>query len=139
MFKIYKTHDTTASLLFKDNDGKNKRIQFEGGTYPKFEGVYSTSDTEIQEMIERDARFGAYLTHQIFLYQSIGEPEKNEAIQVQPEITAEKPKSVLPTAGQMTFVQAKQHLIEKGVSPDELKNFLQVKSQAAKLGIEVVK
>lgn len=128
MFKIYKTHNTTASLLFKDKDGKKKRIQFEGGMYPKFEGIFSTSNADEQEMIEKDERFGPYLTHEIFLYQSISEPE----------IIAEK-KEPVTNSNQMTFVQAKQHLIEKGVSPDELKNFLQVKSQAAKIGIEIVK
>ena len=139
MFKIYKTHNTTASLLFKDKDGKKKRIQFEGGMYPKFEGIFSTSNADEQEMIEKDERFGPYLTHEIFLYQSISELEVKAVVQEAPEIIAEKPVSALPTAGQMTFVQAKQHLIEKGVSPDELKNFLQVKSQAAKIGIEIVK
>ena len=138
MFKIYKTHNTTASLLFKDKDGKKKRIQFEGGMYPKFEGIFSTSDSDEQEMIEKDERFGPYLTHEIFLYQSIGEPEVKEVVPVQPEIIPDK-KEPATNSNQMTFVQAKQHLIEKGVSPDELKNFLQVKSQAAKIGIEIVK
>lgn len=138
MFKIYKTHNTTASLLFKDKDGKKKRIQFEGGMYPKFEGIFSTSNADEQEMIEKDERFGPYLTHEIFLYQSISEPEVKAVVQEAPEIIAEK-KEPVTNSNQMTFVQAKQHLIEKGVSPDELKNFLQVKSQAAKIGIEIVK
>lgn len=138
MFKIYKTHDTTASLLFKNKDGKNVRILFEGGVYPKFEGIFSTADKDIQEMIEADERFGKYLTHQIFLFQSIGESETAPEVVVEPEIIPEPNK---PEEGSksMTFVQAKQHLIEKGISPDELKNFLQVKSQAGKLGIEIVK
>ena len=106
--------------------------------YPKFEGIFSTSNADEQEMIEKDERFGPYLTHEIFLYQSIAEAETEAVVQAEPEIIPEK-KETVTNSNQMTFVQAKQHLIEKGVSPDELKNFLQVKSQAAKIGIEIVK
>lgn len=117
------------------------RVEFTGGTTRNGGfGQFTTADESIQKAIESHFSFGNIRTHQIFLDGTFEEEQKPKlAAKAEPEITAEKPKSVLPTAGQMTFVQAKQHLIEKGVSPDELKNFLQVKSQAAKLGIEIVK
>ena len=139
MLKIYRIKQISASILVYVQ-GKPERIEFRQGTFgTNYHGQFGTTDERIQRAIEKDAKFGTLHTGQIYLYETVVEPEAKPITKAEPEIIAEKPVSVLPTAGQMTFVQAKQHLIEKGVSPDELKNFLQVKSQAAKIGIEIVK
>lgn len=139
MLKIYRIKQISASILVYVQ-GKPERIEFRQGTFgTNYHGQFSTPNEQLQQAIENDAKFGTLHTGQIYLYETVGEPEVKAVVQEAPEIIAEKPVSVLPTSGQMTFVQAKQHLIEKGVSPDELKNFLQVKSQAAKIGIEIVK
>lgn len=138
MLKIYRIKQISASILVYVQ-GKPERIEFRQGTFgTNYHGQFSTTDERIQRAIEKDAKFGTLHTGQIYLYETVVEPEAKPVTKAEPEIIAEK-KELVKNSNQMTFVQAKQHLIEKGVSPDELKNFLQVKSQAAKIGIEIVK
>lgn len=138
MLKIYRIKQISASILVYVQ-GKPVRVEFRQGTFgTDFHGQFSTSDEALQRAIEKDAKFGTLHSGMIYLYETYGESETAPEVVVEPEIIPEPNK---PEEGSksMTFVQAKQYLIEKGISPDELKNFLQVKSQAGKLGIEIVK
>lgn len=129
MLKIYKCKDMCASLLFKKEDGKHVRILFEGGTQPRYEGIFSTTDEAIQKLIETDKRFGEYLTSFIFLYKQY--PTEGEVS------TEKKTPTPVPEVKKIGFVEAKQMLIEKGIQADNLKNFAQVKKEAKAFGIEL--
>lgn len=149
MLKIYRIKRTSASVLVNSN-GKDIRIEFNGGSARNNgHGSFITSDPTTQKAIEKDRRFGTFDTGSIYLYEAIGseDDDKSEAkAEAKAENAKQEPAKVITEANteeseklQMKFPEAKKHLIEKGVSPDELKNFAQVKSQAGKLGIELIK
>jgi hypothetical protein len=138
MLKIYHIKQISASILLYV-DGKQERIEFRQGTLASnYHGNFATKDPRIQRAIEKSTKFGTLHTGQIYLFETIKEPEKKEDVKVVPEVVPEK-KQQVTESNQMNFVQAKKHLIEKGVSPNDLKNFFQVKSQASKVGIEIIK
>ena len=147
MLKIYRIKRTSASVLVNSN-GKDIRIEFNGGSARNNgHGSFITSDTTTQKAIEKDRRFGTFDTGSIYLYEAIGSEDGNKAeAETKAENVKQEPAKVITEANteeseklQMKFPEAKKHLIEKGISPDELKNFAQVKSQAGKLGIELIK
>lgn len=145
MLKIYRIKRTSASVLVNSN-GKDIRIEFNGGSARNNgHGSFITSDPTTQKAIEKDRRFGTFDTGSIYLYEAIGSEDDNKA-EVKAENVKQEPTKVITEANteesekiQMKFPEAKKYLIEKGISPDELKNFAQVKSQAGKLGIELIK
>ena len=145
MLKIYRIKRTSASVLVNSN-GKDIRIEFNGGSARNNgHGSFITSDPTTQIAIEKDRRFGTFDTGSIYLYEAIGSEDDNKA-DAKAENVKTEPAKVITEANteesekiQMKFPEAKKHLIEKGISPDELKNFAQVKSQAGKLGIELIK
>ena len=147
MLKIYRIKRTSASVLVNSN-GKDIRIEFNGGSARNNgHGSFITSDPTTQKAIEKDRRFGTFDTGSIYLYEAIGSEDGNKAeAEAEAENVKQEPAKVITEANteeseklQMKFPEAKKHLIEKGISPDELKNFAQVKSQAGKLGIELIK
>ena len=149
MLKIYRIKRTSASVLVNSN-GKDIRIEFNGGSARNNgHGSFITSDPTTQKAIEKDRRFGTFDTGSIYLYEAIGseDDDKSETkAEAKAENVKQEPAKVITEASteeseklQMKFPEAKKHLIEKGISPDELKNFAQVKSQAGKLGIELIK
>ena len=147
MLKIYRIKRTSASVLVNSN-GKDIRIEFNGGSARNNgHGSFITSDPTTQKAIEKDRRFGTFDTGSIYLYEAIGSEDGNKAeAEAKAENVKQEPAKVITEANteeseklQMKFPEAKKHLIEKGISPDELKNFAQVKSQAGKLGIELIK
>ena len=149
MLKIYRIKRTSASVLVNSN-GKDIRIEFNGGSARNNgHGSFITSDPTTQKAIEKDRRFGTFDTGSIYLYEAIGseDDDKSETkAEAKAENVKQEPAKVITEANteeseklQMKFPEAKKHLIEKGISPDELKNFAQVKSQAGKLGIELIK
>lgn len=151
MLKIYRIKRTSASVLVNSN-GKDIRIEFNGGSARNNgHGSFITSDPTTQKAIEKDRRFGTFDTGSIYLYEAIGSEDDNKAEvkaknEAKTENVKQEPAKVITEADteeseklQMKFPEAKKHLIEKGISPDELKNFAQVKSQAGKLGIELIK
>ena len=145
MLKIYRIKRTSASVLVNSN-GKDIRIEFNGGSARNNgHGSFITSDPTTQKAIEKDRRFGTFDTGSIYLYEAIGS-EDDDKSETKTENVKQEPAKVITEANteeseklQMKFPEAKKHLIEKGISPDELKNFAQVKSQAGKLGIELIK
>ena len=145
MLKIYRIKRTSASVLVNSN-GKDIRIEFNGGSARNNgHGSFITSDPTTQKAIEKDRRFGTFDTGSIYLYEAIGSDDDNKA-EAKAENVKQEPAKVITEVNteesekiQMKFPEAKKHLIEKGISPDELKNFAQVKSQAGKLGIELIK
>lgn len=145
MLKIYRIKRTSASVLVNSN-GKDIRIEFNGGSARNNgHGSFITSDPTTQKAIEKDRRFGTFDTGSIYLYEAIGSEDDNKA-DAKAENVKQEPTKVITEANteenekiQMKFPEAKKYLIEKGISPDELKNFAQVKSQAGKLGIELIK
>ena len=153
MLKIYRIKRTSASVLVNSN-GKDIRIEFNGGSARNNgHGSFITSDPTTQKAIEKDRRFGTFDTGSIYLYEAIGSEDGNKAetkaetkAEAKAENAKQEPAKEITEANteeseklQMKFPEAKKHLIEKGISPDELKNFAQVKSQAGKLGIELIK
>ena len=147
MLKIYRIKRTSASVLVNSN-GKDIRIEFNGGSARNNgHGSFITSDPTTQKAIEKDRRFGTFDTGSIYLYEAIGSEDGNKAeAEAKAENVKQEPAKVITETNteeseklQMKFPEAKKHLIEKGISPDELKNFAQVKSQAGKLGIELIK
>lgn len=149
MLKIYRIKRTSASVLVNSN-GKDIRIEFNGGSARNNgHGSFITSDPTTQKAIEKDRRFGTFDTGSIYLYEAIGSEDDDKAetnAEAKAENVKHEPAKVITEANteeseklQMKFPEAKKHLIEKGISPDELKNFAQVKSQAGKLGIELIK
>ena len=149
MLKIYRIKRTSASVLVNSN-GKDIRVEFNGGSARNNgHGSFITSDPSTQKAIEKDRRFGTFDTGSIYLYEAIGseDDDKSETkTEAKAENVKQEPAKVITEANteeseklQMKFPEAKKHLIEKGISPDELKNFAQVKSQAGKLGIELIK
>lgn len=151
MLKIYRIKRTSASVLV-NNNGKDIRIEFNGGSARNNgHGSFITSDPTTQKAIEKDRRFGTFDTGSIYLYEAIGSEDDNKAEvkaenEAKTENVKQEPTKVITEANteenekiQMKFPEAKKYLIEKGISPDELKNFAQVKSQAGKLGIELIK
>ena len=151
MLKIYRIKRTSASVLVNSN-GKDIRIEFNGGSARNNgHGSFITSDPTTQKAIEKDRRFGTFDTGSIYLYEAIGSEDDNKAeekekAEEKAENVKQEPSKVITEANteesekiQMKFPEAKKHLIEKGISPDELKNFAQVKSKAGKLGIELIK
>ena len=151
MLKIYRIKRTSASVLVNSN-GKDIRIEFNGGSARNNgHGSFITSDPTTQKAIEKDRRFGTFDTGSIYLYEAIGSEDDNKAeakakVEAKAENVKQEPAKVITETNteesekiQMKFPEAKKHLIEKGISPDELKNFAQVKSQAGKLGIELIK
>ena len=145
MLKIYRIKRTSASVLVNSN-GKDIRVEFNGGSARNNgHGSFITSDPTTQKAIEKDRRFGTFDTGSIYLYEAIGS-EDDDKSETKAENVKHEPAKVITEANteeseklQMKFPEAKKHLIEKGISPDELKNFAQVKSQAGKLGIELIK
>ena len=145
MLKIYRIKITSASVLVNSN-GKDIRIEFNGGSARNNgHGSFITSDPTTQKAIEKDRRFGTFDTGRIYLYEAIGS-EDDDKSEAKAENVKQEPAKVITETNteeseklQMKFPEAKKHLIEKGISPDELKNFAQVKSQAGKLGIELIK
>ena len=145
MLKIYRIKITSASVLVNSN-GKDIRIEFNGGSARNNgHGSFITSDPTTQKAIEKDRRFGTFDTGSIYLYEAIGS-EDDDKSEAKAENVKQEPAKVITETNteeseklQMKFPEAKKHLIEKGISPDELKNFAQVKSQAGKLGIELIK
>lgn len=145
MLKIYRIKRTSASVLVNSN-GKDIRIEFNGGSARNNgHGSFITSDPTTQKAIEKDRRFGTFDTGSIYLYEAIGSEDDDKAEAKAENVKQESVKVITKTNTeeseklQMKFPEAKKHLIEKGISPDELKNFAQVKSQAGKLGIELIK
>ena len=145
MLKIYRIKRTSASVLVNRN-GKDIRIEFNGGSARNNgHGSFITSDPTTQKAIEKDRRFGTFDTGSIYLYEAIGSEDDDKAEAKADNVKHEPAKVITETNTeeseklQMKFPEAKKHLIEKGISPDELKNFAQVKSQAGKLGIELIK
>ena len=155
MLKIYRIKRTSASVLVNSN-GKDIRIEFNGGSARNNgHGSFITSDPTTQKAIEKDRRFGTFDTGSIYLYEAIGSEDDNKSeadaeakakAKAKSENIKHEPAKVIMETNteeseklQMKFPEAKKHLIEKGISPDELKNFAQVKSQAGKLGIELIK
>lgn len=147
MLKIYRIKRTSASVLVNSN-GKDIRIEFNGGSARNNgHGSFITSDPTTQKAIEKDRRFGTFDTGSIYLYEAIGSDDGNKAeAEAKADNVKQEPAKVITEVNteeseklQMKFPEAKKHLIEKGISPDELKNFAQVKSQAGKLGIELIK
>ena len=136
--------------MLVNSNGKDIRIEFNGGSARNNgHGSFITSDPTTQKAIEKDRRFGTFDTGSIYLYEAIGseDDDKSETkTETKAENVKQEPAKVITEANteeseklQMKFPEAKKHLIEKGISPDELKNFAQVKSQAGKLGIELIK
>lgn len=134
--------------MLVNSNGKDIRIEFNGGSARNNgHGSFITSDPTTQKAIEKDRRFGTFDTGSIYLYEAIGSKDGNKAeAEAKAENVKQEPAKVITEANteeseklQMKFPEAKKHLIEKGISPDELKNFAQVKSQAGKLGIELIK
>ena len=149
MLKIYRIKRTSASVLV-NSKGKDIRVEFNGGSARNNgHGSFITSDPTTQKAIEKDRRFGTFDTGSIYLYEAIGSEDDNKSetkAEAKAENVKQEPAKVITEANteeseklQMKFPEAKKHLIEKGISPDELKNFAQVKSQAGKLGIELIK
>ena len=141
MLKIYRIKRTSASVLVNSN-GKDIRIEFNGGSARNNgHGSFITSDPTTQKAIEKDRRFGTFDTGSIYLYEAIGseDDDKSENVKKEPAKVITETNTEESEKLQMKFPEAKKHLIEKGISPDELKNFAQVKSQAGKLGIELIK
>lgn len=149
MLKIYRIKRTSASVLVNSN-GKDIRIEFNGGSARNNgHGSFITSDPTTQKAIEKDRRFGTFDTGSIYLYEAIGSEDDDKSekkAEAKAENVKQKPAKVITETNteeseklQMKFPEAKKYLIEKGISPDELKNFAQVKSQAGKLGIELIK
>ena len=149
MLKIYRIKRTSASVLVNSN-GKDIRIEFNGGSARNNgHGSFITSDPTTQKAIEKDRRFGTFDTGSIYLYEAIGSEDDDKSVtkaEAKAENVKQEPAKVITETNteesekiQMKFPEAKKHLIEKGISPDELKNFAQVKSQAGKLGIELIK
>ena len=128
MIKIYKIKQTSSSMLFWVGD-KPRRVEFNGGSRMNGgHGQFATEDEALQKAIESHHDFGSIQTSQIYLdYTS--EPE--QVI----EKVVEEVEEIIPS--KIDFATAKQLLIEKGISPDELKNFPQVKKQAKLHGIEL--
>lgn len=136
--------------MLVNSNGKDIRIEFNGGSARNNgHGSFITSDPTTQKAIEKDRRFGTFDTGSIYLYEAIGSEDGNKAetkAEAKAENVKQEPAKEITEANteeseklQMKFPEAKKHLIEKGISPDELKNFAQVKSQAGKLGIELIK
>lgn len=132
--------------MLVNSNGKDIRVEFNGGSARNNgHGSFITSDPTTQKAIEKDRRFGTFDTGSIYLYEAIVSEDDNKA-EAKAENVKQEPAKVITEANteesekiQMKFPEAKKHLIEKGISPDELKNFAQVKSQAGKLGIELIK
>lgn len=136
---------TSASVLVNSN-GKDIRVEFNGGSARNNgHGSFITSDPSTQKAIEKDRRFGTFDTGSIYLYEAIGSEDDDKSETKADNVKQEPAKEITEVNTeeseklQMKFPEAKKHLIEKGISPDELKNFAQVKSQAGKLGIELIK
>lgn len=132
--------------MLVNSNGKDIRIEFNGGSARNNgHGSFITSDPTTQKAIEKDRRFGTFDTGSIYLYEAIGSEDDDKAEAKAENVKQESVKVITKTNTeeseklQMKFPEAKKHLIEKGISPDELKNFAQVKSQAGKLGIELIK
>ena len=145
MLKIYRIKRTSASVLVNSN-GKDIRVEFNGGSARNNgHGSFITSDPSTQKAIEKDRRFGTFDTGSIYLYEAIGSEDDDKSETKADNVKQEPAKEITEVNTeeseklQMKFPEAKKHLIEKGISPDELKNFAQVKSQAGKLGIELIK
>ena len=145
MLKIYRIKMTSASVLVNSN-GKDIRVEFNGGSARNNgHGSFITSDPSTQKAIEKDRRFGTFDTGSIYLYEAIGSEDDDKSETNAENVKQEPAKEITEVNTeeseklQMKFPEAKKHLIEKGISPDELKNFAQVKSQAGKLGIELIK
>lgn len=145
MLKIYRIKMTSASVLVNSN-GKDIRVEFNGGSARNNgHGSFITSDPSTQKAIEKDRRFGTFDTGSIYLYEAIGSEDDDKSETKADNVKQEPAKEITEVNTeeseklQMKFPEAKKHLIEKGISPDELKNFAQVKSQAGKLGIELIK
>ena len=127
MLKVYRITRSTASVIVYKG-GVPTRIEFNGAVFHNnYHGQFVTDDADIQKAIEQDSRFGS----EIYLAKTYGEPEVEE---VKPVIVPQNTE-----AKTMNFAQAKEFLIAQGVSPDNLTNFLKVKSEAKKFDIELVK
>ena len=132
--------------MLVNSNGKDIRIEFNGGSARNNgHGSFITSDPSTQKAIEKDRRFGTFDTGSIYLYEAIGSEDDDKSETKADNVKQEPAKEITEVNTeeseklQMKFPEAKKHLIEKGISPDELKNFAQVKSQAGKLGIELIK
>jgi hypothetical protein len=132
--KTYKIKQMSRSMLIYVNESP-RRVEFYGGS--KWNGgcgQFTTADESLQKAIEMDHRFGNIATHEIYLDGIFGEETA-----VAPEAVQEVVETnEAPAPTKSTFQEAKQLLIEKyGVTPDEVKNFPQVKKKIKELGLSI--
>lgn len=129
MLKIYRIKRPSASVLVYVS-GRPTRVEFTGGCYQtSFHGQCTVENEQLQQAIEGDYRFG----EEIYLHMTYGTEEvKEEVKEEKKEVTPEKKEPQT-----MTYAQAKEYLIGKGLSTDQLKNYPMVKSEAKKFGIEL--
>ena len=109
---------TYSVLLKKEN--KYMKCCFEGGAVSGLgsrAASYTTNDKNVQELLENSKEFKNGM---IKIAEVYGEPEKPKGNEV-PEVT--------------TLQQARQYLIEKGVSIEKLQNKADIKACAAEMNI----
>lgn len=109
---------TYSVLLKKEN--KYMKCCFEGGAVSGLgsrAASYTTNDKNMQELLENSKEFKNGM---IKIAEVYGEPEKPKGNEV-PEVT--------------TLQQARQYLIEKGVSIEKLQNKADIKACAAEMNI----
>ena len=140
-FKIYRIKQSSASIILFDNN-KPVRVEFKGGSSRNnYHGQFATSDEKIQQLIESDKRFGDLQKGTIYLWENFAdEPAVAGTVQTepieQPEKEVNAPAQTSPNANTVwDFKTTKAFLLEKGVEPDKLKNFPQVKAAAKEYGI----
>lgn len=109
---------TYSVLLKKEN--KYMKCCFEGGAVSGLgsrAASYTTNDKNMQELLENSKEFKNGM---IKIVEEYGEPEKPKGNEV-PEVT--------------TLQQARQYLVEKGVSIEKLQNKADIKACAAEMNI----
>ena len=157
-----------SKSMFIYPGGIATRIEFKGGTIGNgYHGQYSTSDEDMQKAVESHPDFGPIRTSRIYLSDTIGsegqavwgedakipikivKEKKVKVIDLKPELPKdednldegnldEEVKKELPHIP-TGFKEVKEALITlHGVSPDEVKNFPQLKKKVKDLNLEYV-
>ena len=134
--KTYRTYSLKSLLLLlNDKDGRTVEIRFRGGIQIDSTSRYTTSNKEIQELIENCRGFGTdyYIESEI----------PDEPVEEAAPVKEEAPKEEKPVMDSMKGVERFRNLVEMrnrmaelGIELPENANYSQAKAAANKEGYD---
>ena len=135
--KTYRTYFLKGyQLLLNTEDGERLEIKFRGGIQVDSTAKFTTSDEQVQEILEKSNGFG-----RDFYLESVKEDapvaaEPKKKVEAKPEPVKEIMSEVKGSERFKNLVEMKNRMAELGIELDEGANYQKAKSVAANAGYD---